>query len=167
MHIRPETVKDYTAVHILNESAFETSAEANLVDVLRREAQPFISLVAEESGKIVGQIMFTPVSLQDHHDRKIMGLGPMAVLPEFQGKGIGSSLVRAGLMKCKEIGYAAVVVLGHPWFYPRFGFMPSVKYDIHCEYHVPPEVFMIIELQPLYLNNVKGIIQYHPAFSSV
>ncbi len=96
-----------------------------------------------------------------------MGLGPLSVIPERQGEGIGSALVMAGLEKCKELGYGAVIVLGHPGYYPRFGFMPSVNYGISSEYDVPPEVFMVLELQPGYLQNAPGIIQYHVAFNGV
>ena len=154
-------------MHAVNASAFETPAEANLVDVLRREAHPVISLVAEDDGAIVGHIMFSPVSLSDLADLKIMGLGPMAVVPKHQRKGIGSALVRAGLEKCKEIAFGAVIVLGHSGYYPRFGFSPSVRYGIRCEYDVPEDVFMVTELQPGYLKNASGIIKYHPAFNDV
>lgn len=167
MNIRLEGPNDYAAIRAVNQSAFETPAEANLVDVLRREAHPIISLVADEGRIIVGHILFTPVSLLGHAQLKIMGLGPMAVIPEYQHKGIGSALVTTGLEKCKEFEYGAAIVLGHPWFYPRFGFVPSFKYEVSCEYNVPPEVFMAIELQPGYLHNAKGIIRYHPAFNTV
>jgi putative acetyltransferase len=167
MNIRQEKPTDYAAVRLVNESAFETSAEANLVDVLRRETDPFISLVAEMKGAIAGHILFSPVSLEAHPHLKIMGLGPMAVSPEHQGNGIGSALVKNGLERCREIGYGVVVVLGHPWFYPRFGFAHAQKYGIISEYNVPPEVFMLIELQPGYLQDAKGIIHYHPAFNTV
>ena len=167
MLLRPEEPKDHSAVHAVNQSAFETSAEANLVDVLRREAHPIISLVAEQNGAIIGHIMFSPVSLTGHTDLKIMGLGPVAVAPEHQRMGIGTALLKTGLEKCNEIGYGAVIVLGHQSYYPRFGFVPSVNYGISSEYDVPPEVFMVMELQPGYLNDASGIIQYHPAFSGI
>lgn len=167
MLFRPEEPMDYAAVYEVNASAFETPAEANLVGVLRKEAHPYISIVAEEDGEIVGYIMFSPVTLSDHADLKIMGLGPVAVLPERQRRGIGSSLVTEGLKKCKELGFGSCVVLGHREFYPRFGFIPSVRYGIGCEYDVPPEVFMVKELQPGYLQGAQGIIQFHPAFNGV
>jgi putative acetyltransferase len=167
MNIRSEKPQDYAAVHLVNEAAFETSAEANLVDILRKEAQPIISLVAEERSIVVGHILFSPVTLSNHPDCKIMGLGPMAVLPEQQQKGIGAALIHSGLEECKRLAYGAVVVLGHTGYYPRYGFVPAVLYGITCEYDVPPEVFMVIELQPGYLQDVHGIVQYHPAFNTV
>jgi putative acetyltransferase len=167
MLIRKEDPKDFAAVHAVNASAFETDAEANLVDVLRMEAQPIISLVAEEAGVVVGHILFSPVFLSGFHDLKIMGLGPMAVIPKYQHKGIGSALAKTGLEFCKRIGYGAVIVLGHPEYYPRFGFRPSVLYDITCEYDVPENVFMVLELQPGYLDGSSGVIKYHPAFTEI
>ena len=159
MIIRDEGPNDYPAVHRVNASAFETSAEARLVEVLRKEAFPVISLVAEEDGVVVGHIMFSPVTLSCHTDLKVMGLGPMAVLPEHQRKGIGSALVKAGLEKCKALGFGAAIVLGHTQFYPRFGFSPAVQSGIRCEYKVPEDVFMVMELQPGYLQGASGIIK--------
>ena len=167
MYIRPEELKDYFSVYNLNASAFETCAEAELVERLRKEAHPVISLVSVENEVIVGHILFSPVTLTGNLDLKIMGLGPMAVTPLHQGKGIGSALVRAGLQECTSNEYGAVVVLGHTWFYPRFGFKPSVEYGIQSEYDVPEDVFMLLELQPGYLQGAKGTIRYHPAFNNV
>lgn len=164
---RLEEPRDYAAVYAVNAAAFETPAEAHLVDALRKEADPLISLVAEQNGEIVGHILFSPVTLSGNPNLMIMGLAPMAVRPEQQGKGIGSDLVRTGLVKCKDRGYGAVVVLGHTWYYPRFGFVPAVNYGINSEYDVPAEVFMVLELKPGYLHGAGGTIQFHPAFKDV
>ena len=91
----------------------------------------------------------------------------MAVAPEFQKSRIGSLLVEAGLEKCKDLGAGALVVLGHPHYYPRFGFRPSTAFRIGCEYDVPEEVFMVQELVSGYLKGKSGTIQYHEAFASV
>jgi len=147
MLIRAEKESDRDAVFAVNLSAFETPAEATLVDVLREQAQPVLSLVAEKNGNVVGHIMFSPVSLSENPDLKVMGLAPMAVAPEHQRKGIGSALVRAGLEQCRQLGFVAVVVLGHPEYYPRFGFSPSSRFGIDSEYEVPEEVFMAVELE--------------------
>jgi putative acetyltransferase len=164
--IRAEEKKDRVAVHALNASAFDTSAEADLVDALREQAQPVVSLVAVDGDTIVGHIMFSPVSLPGHSGLKIMGLAPMAVATEHRRKGIGAALVRVGLEQCRQLSFGAVVVLGHPGYYPCFGFSPSVRFGIGCEYEVPEEVFMIMELQPGYLLGVSGTVRYHAAFSS-
>jgi NAD(P)H dehydrogenase (quinone) len=165
--IRNEEEKDRAAVHALNVVAFETPTEANLVDALRQKARPVVSLVAQVNQTVVGHIMFSPVKLSGHSELIIMGLAPMAVEPEHQRKGIGSALVRAGVEQCKKLGCGAVVVLGHPEYYPRFGFAPSASFGISCEYDVPEEVFMAIELQPGFLDGVPGKVKYHAAFGSM
>ena len=167
MLIRTEEEKNWAAVHALNAAVFETPAEANLVDVLRQQARPVVSLVAEDNQTVVGHILFSPVSLTGHSDLKIMGLAPMAVAQEHQRKGVGSALVRAGLEHCKQLGFGAVVVLGHTEYYPRFGFSPSTRFGIGCEYGVPEEAFMAVELQPGYLQDKSGTVQYHAAFSDI
>ncbi len=167
MQIRTEKESDRDAVYTVNESAFETPSEANLVDALREQAQPVISLVAEDNGKVVGHIMFSPVSLSGYPGLEVMGLAPMAVVPEHQRKGLGCALVRAGLERCRQLGFAAVVVLGHPEYYPRFGFSPSSRFGIDSEYEVPEEVFMVMELQPGALSGKTGRVKYHAAFSNI
>ena len=81
--------------------------------------------------------------------------------------GIGGSLIREGLARCREVGACAVVVLGHPTYYPRFGFNPSSRFGIGCEYDVPDDVFMVQELRPGSLNGKSGIVRYHAAFKDV
>ena len=167
MQIIGEKEEHLSAIHALNTSAFETEAEAILVDLLRECADPLVSLIAKINEGIVGHILFSPVSLTGHPEAIIMGLAPMAVMPELQGKGIGSELVKAGLDMCNNLGVGAIVVLGHPEFYPRFGFKPSTDFGIGCEYKVPREVFMLKELLPGYLKGKSGIIRYHEAFKIV
>lgn len=168
MNIREERPDDVEEIWQVNAEVFETPAEANLVNSLRDSGCTFVSLVAEIEGKIVGHILFTPVKLSGTGKTlKLMGLAPMSVLKRYQNKGIGSELVKAGLELLKSQGYDAVVVLGHPDYYPRFNFVPSITYDIKSEYDVPDEVFMILELTPGSLNNHKGTIKYQEAFNSV
>jgi putative acetyltransferase len=164
MLIRSEHPAEVDAVRAVNTAAFETSAEADLVDALRAEASPLISLVAADDGAVVGHILLSPVVLPDHPQLRIMGLAPMAVLPSRQRRGIGSGLVRAGLEACRELDVDAVVVLGHADYYPRFGFRPASRFGIDCEYDVPDEVFMALELRPDSLAAPSGIVRYHPAF---
>lgn len=161
--LRDEEPRDWPAVHSVHAAAFGTSAEADLVAALRADADPVVSLVAEHDGAVVGHIMFSPVTLPGH-DLKIMGLAPVAVAPSRQRQGIGSALVRAGLERCRALGYGAVVVLGHPEYYPRFGFVPSVRFGIRSAYDVPDDVFMALELRAGYLQGAAGVIRYHDAF---
>jgi len=162
--IRAEQPEDIPAIRAVNLAAFPTPFEANLVDRLRQMVQPTISHVAVMDDEIVGHIFFSPVHVSERDDLKVMGLAPMAVLPVYQRQGIGSALIHAGLTVCQALGYGAVVVLGHPSYYPRFGFVPTDGTGLRCVYDVPVEAFMMLELQPSYLQNVQGIVTYHPAF---
>jgi putative acetyltransferase len=94
MRVRPETEADRLAVRAVNEAAFATSAEADLVEALLGKGVSLVSLVAEVEDKIVGHILFSPVSLSEHAQLNVMGLGPMAVVPDHQRTGVGSALVR-------------------------------------------------------------------------
>lgn len=165
MTIRKETASDIEQIWKVNAAAFETTAEADLVNALRESGTLYISLVAEEREEIVGHIFFTPVQLVgDRTGLRLMGLAPMAVVPVRQNQGLGSQLVVAGLKACREQGVDAVVVLGHPHYYPRFGFTPSVKFGIKSEYEVPEELFMVLELKKGVLERKQGTIRYHELF---
>ncbi|MDX1396297.1 MAG: N-acetyltransferase [Gemmatimonadota bacterium] len=164
LEIRPERDADRAGVRSVNRAAFETPQEADIVDALRRDVTPIVSLVAVEGAQIVGHIMFSPVGLDPAADSTLMGLGPMAVLPARQRSGIGSALVGAGLERCRELGCDGVVVLGHPAYYPRFGFVPASRYGLRCEYDVPPEVFMAFESRPGSLGGVSGTVRYAAPF---
>lgn len=167
MIIRKEEEGDRAGVYTVNAAAFNGPDEANVVDILRDAADPVVSLVAEENGGIVGHIMFSPVEITGHPDRRVMGLGPVAVLPERQRAGIGSLLVKSGLEECRKLGFGAVVVLGHPAYYPRFGFVPASRFGLRCEFDVPDEEFMALELAPGYLESISGTVVYHEAFRNL
>jgi putative acetyltransferase len=166
VRIRPEEAGDHAGVRAVNVAAFETPAEADLVGALRAQARPLVSLVADEDGAIVGHIMFSPVTLPGH-PFALMGLAPMAVTPARQRGGIGSALVRAGLEACRRLPAGAVVVVGHPEYYPRFSFAPGVRSGLACAYDVPAEAFMVLELRPGALQGASGRVQYHAAFASL
>jgi putative acetyltransferase len=167
VNIRPERPADIPAIREVNLAAFETSSEANLVDILRREADPIVSIVAEDRSVIVGHILCSPVTLTSHPEIRICGLAPMAVSPARQRQGIGSALVRDALKQCEQAGFGGVVVLGHPNYYPRFGFAPASRFGLTCEYKVPDDVFMALELYGHSLSGKSGRIQYHAAFATV
>jgi putative acetyltransferase len=163
--IRTETDADHRAVERVNELAFEQEGEARLVAALRSPA--CLSLVAELDGKIVGHVFFTPVTVEGADLDGPIALGPMAVTPEHQRQGIGSELVRAGLDVCRAAAVPAVFVLGHPGYYPRFGFAPASPVGFDCEWDVPPGVFQVIELDAGALHGLGGLVRYAPEFSQL
>lgn len=167
MRIRNETPADVAAVREVNLAAFESSAEADLVDALRGHIFPYVSLVADDKGIVAGHILFTPVHLPGHPRARLMALAPMAVRPEYQRSGVGSALVVEGLRQAREAGAGAVVVLGHPAYYPRFGFVPASRHGIRSVYEVPDEAYLVVELQPGHLDGLAGTVQYHAAFDAV
>lgn len=165
IRIRPEVEPDYPAVRRINEEAFGQPAEAALVDALRSEVHPYVSLVADIDGEIVGHVFFSPVTIDDGETvTTAMALGPMAVRPSRQRRGIGTRLVRQGLAACRQIGHPVVFVLGHPEYYPRFGFAPAAPRGLRCTYPVPDDVFMVVELEPRALAGRRGTVRYHEAF---
>jgi putative acetyltransferase len=163
--IRPEEPGDIPAIRHVNEQAFGRAGEAEIVDSLRKRDAVTLSLVAVQDDQIVGHILFNPVTIASETDSfAAVALGPMAVLPSHQKLGVGSQLVRAGLAACKKMGQHIIIVLGHPWFYPRFGFKPSRPCGIRWEKDVPEEVFMVAELTEGALNGRSGVVRYQPEF---
>src|SRR5262249_18482181 len=137
MIVRPERSEDIPAIRIVIEQAFGRPAEADLVDALRQNGKAAISLVAEDDGRIVGHVCFSPVAIQSKGTGlNGVGLAPLAVIPERQNQRIGSMLVEHGLRRCREEGHPYMVVLGHPDYYPRFGFVPASRFGIKSEYDV-------------------------------
>ena len=163
--IRPEQFRDADHVHTVNQRAFDGPDEAAIVDAVRA-APDAISLVAADGDRVVGHILFTPVRIEGSTSAiRAAGLAPMAVLPEYQRRGIGSRLVNAGLDACRASGYDIVVVVGHPEYYPRFGFVPGSTKGLECEYPVPANVFMVVELRSGSLDGVRGLVRYLPEFA--
>ena len=163
-HERPEDAK---AIRFVLEGAFGQSNEADLVDALRRRGALTLSLVALRENEVVGHIVFSSVTIESAGSSfDAIGLGPMAVLPPYQGKGIGSQLVRNGLEHCRQGGHEIVVVVGHPAFYGRFGFVPTKHRGLHCEFDVPDDVFMVMELRQDALAGRGGLVKYQPEFKS-
>ena len=164
--IRHETPADILGVRAVNAAAFEAGVEAALVDALRENGKFTLSLVACIEGELVGHILFTDIEMEPGGaEACILGLAPMAVLPAWQGRGIGSAMVRRGLEDCRELGYRGIVVLGHPAFYPRFGFTPASRHGISCIYDAPDEAFMALALGDEALP--KGRALYQPEFAGV
>ena len=165
MEIREERDGDAAAIQKVNALAFAGEAEAHLVESLHREGAVTLSLVGLHHGAVVGHILFSPVTIEGTPPSgTVLGLAPMSVLPAHQRAGFGSVLVPEGIKRCRELGHTAVVVLGHPDFYPRFGFAPADQFGLTCEFPAPREAFMALELQPRALETAAGMVRYHPAF---
>lgn len=167
IEIRKETEKDYDAVRRVNDTAFGQFTEGRIVDRLRRTCKEIVSLVALKNDKIVGHILFSPVTIEAASGAvKGMGLAPMAVLPEFQNQGIGTLLVQEGLRMIKERSCPFVVVLGHESYYPRFGFERASKLGFKCQWKgVPDAAFMVLLLNKSVMQGISGTVKYREEFN--
>jgi len=167
MLIRPETTADHEAIRQVNRLAFGQDAEARLVDALREGGYVRVSLVAEKEGQIVGHILFSDLPIITKAGTvPALALAPMAVLPTFQRQGIGSALVRRGLEVCREQGHRIVIVLGHPDFYPMFGFSARLAEPLSSPFG-GGESWMALELVPGALAGVAGKVEYPSPFNEV
>lgn len=166
--IRPETVADRAAVRNVVLAAFGRSAEADLVDSIRSSdvCVPDLSLVAETDGSVVGHILFTHVTL-NNETSGLLGLGPVAVIPDVQGKGVGNALIREGIKKAASLGYDGIVLVGNPRYYGRYGFAPASRFGLRSAFRVLDDVFQAMPLQPGGLDGLNGTVRYSPEFDSV
>jgi putative acetyltransferase len=163
LFIRKETPLDYNNISIVNDQAFNKKNEGELVMNLRNRAGflPELSLVADYKGKIIGHILFFPISiLSGSESIPTLCLGPMAVLPGFQNKGIGGDLIREGLSAAAVMGFNSVLVLGFPKYYPKFGFARASKWKIKAPFEVPEEAMMAMELKKGSLGFGGGTIEF-------
>lgn len=163
--IRDERPEDAPAIHALNEQAFGQAQEGNIVDALRRHGAVTLSQVATLEGRVVGHILYSPVTIAGRLEGA--ALGPMAVSPGHQGRGIGSRLVREGNERLRQAGCPYIIVLGHPGYYPRFGFEPASRFGVTCEWEVPDDTFLLLALDPGRMHGVSGLAVYRPEFSTV
>jgi putative acetyltransferase len=162
--IRAERPEDADAVRRVHELAFGRRAEADIVAGIRGACPDVVSLVAADAGIVVGHILFSPVAVECRTGTG-MGLGPMAVFPGRHGQGIGSRLVRRGLVILREEGCPFVVVLGHPAYYPRFGFEPASRHGLWPQWEgIPDEAFMILVLDAAAMDGIAGEVRYRPEF---
>jgi len=162
--VREERPADSSAIRDVNVRAFGQDQEAGIVDALRSNGAASLSLVATVDERIVGHIMYSPVQIGRIEGS---GLGPMAVLPEYQRRGIGSRLVETGNRQLEIAGCPFIVVLGHAAFYPRFGFQPARPIGVTCEWDVPDDVFLILVLDPARMAGVFGLARYRSEFSDL
>ncbi|MBS4216785.1 N-acetyltransferase [Bacillus sp. FJAT-49711] len=169
MSIRTETINDYKAVYDLNYEAFGSrDDEAKLVEKIRESSRfiPELSIVAEINGEMVGHILLSKANVvKDEEFFEVIVLAPVAVKPSFQKKGVGSGLIREGLKRVKELNYGLVLLIGHPSYYPKFGFKPARPFGLELlQFDVPDDVFMVCELRAGELDLIKGELKYPSAF---
>lgn len=172
--IRQEQESDYESTENVVKIAFASAEQSNqnehyLVSRIRNSDTfvPELSLVAvcKENNQILGHILLSKILVDDGSKKaESLALAPVSVLPDYQYKGIGKSLIQKAMEKAKELGFQSVIVLGHPEYYPKFGFRKSSLWQIKAPFEVPEEVLMAIELKKSSLEGVSGVIEYPSVF---
>ena len=172
VNIRQETPGDHETVNQVIEAAFAKAEHADgnehhLVARLRGSSAfvPELSLVAEVDGNIVGHILFTKIVIKaEEHQHEALALAPVSVHPDCQRHGFGAKLIEAGHKIATELGFGAVILLGHPAYYPKFGYRPASGFGIKAPFDVPDEAFMAIALRPGALDEIEGTVVYPEEF---
>jgi len=169
INIRPENKSDYTTIQEVNDLAFNRPEEGYLVENLRQLSKfdPRLSLVAEYKGKIIGYALFFPIYIQGEggEEYPCLSLGPIAVLPKYQKQGIGGMLIEAGHQAALELDYTAVLLLGHPEYYPKFGYLPAEKWELTNPWQIDGDPWMGIELVKGALEYKAGLVVYPEVFN--
>jgi len=164
--IRKETIRDIQDIRRLNDLVFSGPVEGTIVDAIRKRSPEVLSLVAVVDDKIVGHIFFSPVEIDNLNGIQAMGLGPMAVLLEYQKQGIGTALITQDIKQFQELGCVVIVVLGHAEYYPRFGFSSSSRHGIKCQWDgVLDDAFMVRFLKKDCDGVVSGTVKYLKEFN--
>ncbi len=167
LFVRPESPADHAAIAEVNRLAFGQEEEAALVTALRDADYVTFSLVAEMNQRLVGHILFGPLAIvTPQGDIPALSLAPMAVLPGHQRQGVGSQLVAEGLNRCRDAGHRIVIVLGHPDYYPRFGFSAKLAESLQSPFS-GSDAWMAVELVPGALRGLAGAVKYPPPFGIV
>ena len=160
--VRDERPDDLAAIREVNDRAFDQPLEGRIVDALRAHGAVQLSLVAEVEGQVVGHILFSPITGPGGVVGS--GLGPMAVTPDHQKRGVGAALIAAALPRLRDAGFPFVVVLGHDGYYTRFGFGPASRHGLRCEWDVPDESFMVHVIDVGATTAAAGLVRYRPEF---
>lgn len=172
-HIRQEEQSDYEITEKVVEAAFASAelsdqTEHHLVSRLRKSDAfiPELSLVAIDEKQVIGHILLTKIAIVQEDGPRVpsLALAPVSVLPEEQEKGVGKALIEKALEEAKALGYQSVIVLGHPAYYPKFGFKKASQWQIKAPFEVPEEAFMALELEEGALDGLSGVVEYSSAF---
>lgn len=168
LSVRPELPADAGAIARVHKAAFGRAAEGQLVEALRRSEHIVFSLVGSLGKDIVGSAVLSPVTVMPTvPGLKMLALGPLGVLPAYQQQGIGSTLMRHAIEQSRADGWHAIVVLGDPEYYRRFGFRAAARFGLTSEFDVADEAFMLLELVAHAVGGVKGVVRYPPEFCLV
>jgi len=167
MVIRHESEEDIAAIRELHEQAFEQSLEADIVDALRKNCKEILSLVAEHDHKIIGHVLFSPAEIEGPHGvLKGMALAPMAVVPDMRRKGIGTRLVKHGMVQLMRAACPFIIVIGRPDYYRHFDFEPASTFGIKCQWEsIPDEAFMIMWIDKTKIQGVSGAARFREEFN--
>jgi len=161
--IRPEQKDDYDSILRINDEAFGRENEGLLVSALRKTSKFIsdLSLVAEMDNNLIGHILFYPLTIKTKTgDKDVLSLAPISVLPRYQNKGIGCKLMKKGMGECKKTKYDVIIVVGHPNYYPRFGFKSASKWKIQLPIEAPDEAFMAFELKENTIDKYAGTVVF-------
>jgi putative acetyltransferase len=166
--IRAERSGDFDSIDVLLRAAFGGASQTRLVDRLRASEKIAVALVAEEGQRILGHAVFSRVVAGAGAAAvNALALAPLAVLPAFQRLGIGSALVSEGLERCRSQRHKAVLVLGDPLYYARFGFVPAARFGLDRPFLAPLDTFMAVELEAGAFAGVSGLTCYGPEFDDL
>ena len=173
IRIRKEGPIDHQQVFELTKLAFAEMEFADhdehfLVERLRKSKYfiPELSLVAESGNKIIGHILLTRLYIHSETaDYESLSLAPVSVLPEYQKQGVGGMLIQEAHKIAKDLGYKSVILVGHPNYYPRFGYKKACDFGIEFPFIVPDEVCMAVELVDNGLAEVNGMVEYPPEYN--
>jgi predicted N-acetyltransferase YhbS len=168
--IETETEGDYEKIARLHAIAFNGDGEAKLVEKLRRTPRYIreLSLVAKYRNAIIGHVLFYPIKIKTCRNMcDSLALAPISVIPRFQNRKVGSKLIKEGLEKARKLGFKSVIVVGHPNYYPRFGFEKASKYGISASLDVPDDALFAMELEKDGLKDCSGTIEYPSEYYEV
>jgi putative acetyltransferase len=167
--IRREEERDRPSVYEVNRLAFGQENESKLVDNIRKGENfiPELSLVAEAENEVIGHCLFSKITIVGGTVHETLSLAPVAVVPKHQEQGVGGKLIRKGLDEARRLGFDSVIVLGHPEYYPRFGFRKASEWGIRCPFEAPDEAFMAMELREGALKDKAGTVSFPKEFIGV